>query len=264
MAEILNTGASLPEGTPAPEGHDAAMIAKVDEVEKNLQDQQKAPEAPTPEKILGKFDSIDDLTKAYEELERKLGAPKDPEETPKAEEPAPEQAAEQAVESAGLDMGALEAKYAEKGSLEDSDYEALEKAGITRQTVDNYIAGQEAQGLLLRNEVFNSVGGEEQFNAIAEWASSNLTADELQRYNAAIDSNDMNAVKSAVEVVSMKYTAAMGKEPSLLNGDNGNSSSADVFMSTAQLTAAMSDPRYETDPAYRDAVAAKLGRSGIL
>lgn len=257
--DSLNTGVSTPENTPAPEGHDAAMIAKVDEVEKGLQPEP----AKQPEKILGKFDSVDDLTKAYEELERKLGGGA-------KDEPASElndedqKKVEEVVETAGLDFGALETKYAETGALDDADYEALEKAGVPRSMVDNYIAGQEAQGLVLRNQVFDSVGGEENFNAIAQWAGANLTPAELQSYNDAVDSNDLTRVKSAVELVSLKYTQAMGSTPNLISGDTSSVSSANVFQSVAQLTAAMRDPRYETDPAYRKEVETRLKHSNIL
>ena len=41
------------------------------------------------------------------------------------------------------------------------------------------------------------------------------------------------------------------------------SSSGDVFRSQAELVAAMGDPRYETDPAYRADVVAKLEQSDL-
>ena len=37
----------------------------------------------------------------------------------------------------------------------------------------------------------------------------------------------------------------------------------DVFRSQAQLVQAMSDPRYDTDPAYRSDVVEKLNRSDL-
>ena len=38
---------------------------------------------------------------------------------------------------------------------------------------------------------------------------------------------------------------------------------ADVFRSQAEVVEAMSDPRYDRDPAYRQDVFEKLGRSNI-
>jgi hypothetical protein len=43
----------------------------------------------------------------------------------------------------------------------------------------------------------------------------------------------------------------------------GSQAQGDVFRSNAELTTAMKDPRYATDPAYRNDVA-KLGRSNIM
>ena len=39
--------------------------------------------------------------------------------------------------------------------------------------------------------------------------------------------------------------------------------SGDIFKSQAQLVKAMSDPRYDEDPAYRQDVIAKLDRSDL-
>ena len=264
MVETVNTGAGTPDTTAAPEGHDAAMIAKIDEAASKLTTPETEPPA-APEKILGKFDSAEDLAKAYQELEKKLGAPPAPETPPTTETPPEvEDEAAKVVESAGLDMESLSTKYAETGSLEDTDYDALEKAGISRTMVDNYIAGQDALATGMRDDALALVGGEDNFNAIAEWASSNLTAEELGRYNTAVDSGDMSAIKGALEVVNMKYTQAMGTEPKLTLGENGNSSSGSRFDSMAQLTSAMKDPRYDKDPAYRAEVASILSRSSIM
>ena len=40
-------------------------------------------------------------------------------------------------------------------------------------------------------------------------------------------------------------------------------SSGDVFRSQPELVAAMSDPRYDTDPAYRQDIIEKLDRSDL-
>jgi hypothetical protein len=42
------------------------------------------------------------------------------------------------------------------------------------------------------------------------------------------------------------------------------SNTRDVYRSQAELVAAMGDPRYENDPAYRQDIIEKLGRSDNL
>ena len=48
----------------------------------------------------------------------------------------------------------------------------------------------------------------------------------------------------------------------MLTGRNAGQP-ADVFRSPAEVVAAMQDPRYDRDPAYRQDVFDKLGRSDV-
>lgn len=258
MAEALNTGANTPETTAAPEGHDAAMVAKIDAADSALE--QVGQDAPKEEqKILGKFNSYDDLEKAYKELERKMSQPQT-QQKPDASQ-LTEDSASDLIEKAGLDMDTMADHYYENGGLAEEHYAALEQAGVPREYVDQYIAGVEAEAERMRDEIFTEVGGQEAFAAMAEWANSNLTQAELDAYNEAVDSGDMSVVRSAVMSLAFRYQRDMGRDPNLVGGVNGGLSG---FESLAQLTAAMKDPRYETDPAYRREIEQKLSRSNIM
>lgn len=258
--QVINTGASEPGQVVAPEGHDAAMAAKVDETNASLENVGK--DAPQGEKILGKFDTIEDLQKAYQELEGKLGQPKPQEtQTPPAE--LTEDNANELVEAAGLDMDALSTHYEETGQLSDDHYAALEKAGVPRAYVDQYIAGIEAQASQMRDSLMEEVGGQEAFGQMAAWAAANLSEADLTAYNDAVDSGDMTAVRSAVMSLAYRYQRDAGRDPKLVNG-NGGGNGGPSYGSLAQLTAAMKDPRYDTDPAYRDEVQQTLARSNIF
>lgn len=266
MAEILNTHGNTPDGVAAPEGHDEAMLEAIDKKNAELEGAPKA-ETPEPEKLLGKFETVDDLTKAYQELERKLSG-KAPDE-PKADEPntenesATDEEVNKVVETAGLDVDTLAATFYETGDLAEADYEALAKAGISRELVEQHLAGVNAQAELYQSKIFNEVGGEENFKAMASWAASNMSEAELTNYNNSIESSDFETVRSAVELVNLRYQQANGKAPNLILGD-GLKTSGDVFESIAQLTSAMRDPRYEADPAYRKSVEQRLSRSDIM
>ena len=50
---------------------------------------------------------------------------------------------------------------------------------------------------------------------------------------------------------------------SLLTGKGAPSTDGNVFRSQAEVVAAMGDPRYDADPAYRQDVFEKLERSNI-
>ena len=216
-----------------------------------------------------KFKSVEELAKSYSELEKKLGeqAPKQEEaelkkETPQEESKNDLEIAEKAVDNAGLDMSSLAEEYAQNGQLADKSYEALEKSGIPREYVDQFIAGQKAIGEQQTNTVKNMVGGNEAYNEMAKWASDNMSEGEKKAYNTAVNSQDMDTVKLAVESLKAKYQAANGTEPSLVQG-KATPVAEQGYASWAEVTQAMADPRYSKDPAYQAAVKAKIANSEI-
>lgn len=212
-----------------------------------------------PEWLPEKFKSPEDMAKAYTDLEKKLGTG---EKTETKEEV--QQTAEKAVESAGLDMEALSAEYAEKGELSEDSFEKLAKVGITRDMVESYIAGQEAQATAVRNQLLEPVGGEEAYGEMISWAADNLSDAEIAAYNKVLESGDMDSVRMAVENLNTKYTANVGREPARqLNGKGGDGAGS-VYESVADLMKDMSSPEYDRNPAFRAKVEQKLARSSIL
>ena len=70
------------------------------------------------------------------------------------------------------------------------------------------------------------------------------------------------AIGIAFQGLQSQYNEANGYEGRMLQGKPA-SSAGDVFRSQAELVAAMGDPRYDTDPAYRADVVAKLDQSDL-
>lgn len=258
------------------QAHIDAMVKKADEA--NQPAPAAAPaEAPVdgaaerPAWLPEKFATPEDMAKAYASLEGKLsGKPEEkPAENPEgkpAEQVSDEEAsktAEAAVEAAGLDMNALGEKIATNGDLDATDYEALTKVGISKDMVNAYVDGQRAMGEQLVSRLHQTVGGEETFNGIVSWAAENLPADEIAAFNDTVDNGSEQAIQLALRGLHSQYQAAGQQAPKLLSGGKPESS-GDVFRSTAELTKAMGDRRYQTDPAYRQDVANKLARSSIL
>jgi hypothetical protein len=241
----------------SPEGHDAEMIAKVDALDKSLQEEQQNQEPP---KLAGKFASKEELEKAYLELEKKLGSPKK-EEAPVDPSQVDQGKAEEIAKDAGLDINQMQQWYSQNGQLSEEHYQALEKSGIPKEIVDQYIAGQEAQAEKYRDSIISKVGGQDNFSAMAEWAKVNMNEAEIAAYNKATSSADMAVVENAVLGLAYRYQSAVGKDPKLLGGQVAGSSG---FQSVAQLTEAMKDPRYEKDPAYRKDVQNRLANSNIM
>ena len=59
-----------------------------------------------------------------------------------------------------------------------------------------------------------------------------------------------------------RYSDAVGSDGKLLTG-KGSASESQGFRSQQELISAMSDPRYDNDPAYRSDVIKKLESSDI-
>ena len=222
-----------------------------------------------PEGLPEKFNSVEDLAKSYQELEKKLGAQsQDKKEVDPVAKAAPKvnnnnlEIAEKAVTNAGLDMSSLQSEYAEKGELDAKSYEALEKAGISKEYVDSYIAGQEAIAKTQAEEIKNTVGGNETYQEMVDWASNNMTEGEKTAYNKAVNSGDMDTVKLAVNALKGQFERANGVEPKLVEG-KAQPSQEQGFLSWAQVTEAMSDPRYAKDMAYQNDVKNKLANSNL-
>ena len=235
--------------------------------------EENKPTQSKPEGLPEKFNSVEELVKSYSELEKKLGEQSQPtkesvDPVSKAEVKQEEQPksdldiATKAVDSAGLNMDSLAEEYAKDGKLADNSYKSLEKAGIPKEYVDRFIAGQQAIADQQSASVKNMVGGAESYDAMSEWASNNLSETEKQAYNTAVNSKDLEAVKLAVVGLKARYAQATGSEPKLVEG-KASPSGEQGFDSWAQVTQAMSDPRYSKDPAYQAEVKNKLANSKI-
>lgn len=266
MADAAQTQ-SIPESALPPEkGAEYAqeMLKKAEGADAPA-DQQPTPEEP--KLLAGKFKSPEELEKAYAELQKKLGEKKpEPAADPKKPSTDPNltiektaetvDAAKDAVENAGLDWDGLNTKWATKGELEDTDYKALEKGGIPRHIVDQFINGQAAAAQITRAEVTKTVGGEDKYGEIVSWAAANLPAEEIASYNKIATGQDLGAIKMAVAGLKARYDAEVGSEPNLIGGDKSSGSLG--YANTSEMKADMAKPEYHKDPAFRAKVIAKL------
>ena len=219
--------------------------------------------SPKPDFVPDKFynketGSVDyeALAKSYTELEKKQSSPKG-DDAPATENKESEQTAEQVVEQAGLDMAALQSEYDEKGSLDDKSYEALEKAGIPKETVNQYIQGQKALVAQAQEHAYSLTEGKEGYTAMSEWAKANLSAEDLASYNTAVNSTNQSTREIAIRGLWGKYSADAGGGKDLIHG-KASDSTVGGYKSRQQMIDAMKDPRYINDPAYRAEVEAKV------
>tara|TARA_B110000902_G_scaffold182162_1_gene206335 strand:- start:4440 stop:5231 length:792 start_codon:yes stop_codon:yes gene_type:complete len=248
------------------QAHIDAMVAKANGDAPQTPENPESDTDERPEWLPEKFKTPEDMAKSYAALEKKMSGGKEPEaetadDTP-AEIPTNDDAKEAAT-NAGLDFDALQTEYGSNGGLSDETYEAINKSGIPRDVVDSYIAGQEALATRIRTDMFSTVGGEENYGNIMQWASSSLDKTEVDAYNNVMGTSDPAQIQLAVRGLNAKYQAENGSNPSLLSGET-TANAGTKFESVAQVTEAMRNPKYKTDPAFRKQVEAKLARSSVI
>lgn len=209
-----------------------------------------------------KFKSPEDMAKAYGELEKKLGTPEKPATpAPTTEKPATEKPANEPADK--LDFSKYTAEIEKNGKLGDASYAELEAKGFPKSVVDAYVTGQEAVRTQQANEIYSTVGGEQNFKAMIEWAGKNLSEAEKTAYNNSAKAGDVAAIKLAVAGMNARFTAAYGSNPKFVGGTTSTQTGPAPFRSWHQVTEAMNNSKYQNDPAYRKDVSDRLAVSQI-
>lgn len=197
----------------------------------------------------GKYRSAEELEKAYSELQKKFSQPER------------EVAAAQDLVGES-DYQRIQSEYMQSGSLSDETYADLEKRGISKKLVDQFISGQQALADRDVQDVYSAVGGESEYQDLIAWAGTALDADEISVFNAEVQSGDIKRAKFAVKSLHARRQA-ISKGPTRLEGRSAPAA-GEAFGSMAQVVAAMRDPRYQSDPAYRAEVRNRIARSGNI
>ena len=214
--------------------------------------------------LAGKYKNAQELESAYLELQKKLG------ENNTTEESAEETVEEQAEEEETPDASLLDRLWEEsKGEFSEETLKELAEAkpgdlakmyleyrNEMQSNEPRQLTEQDVQGLK------GVVGGEENYDNMVQWASQNMSEDEVTLYDEVMDSGNPAAAYFAVQALAYKYQDSIGVEGNLIQG-KAPSNNQNVFRSQAELVEAMNDPRYSRDPAYRQEIMQKLERSDI-
>ena len=226
--------------------------------------------------LAGKYKSAEDLEAAYLSLQKKLGQEEDEvdyestDEGYEEEEGSDEEVSDEAP-AVSLINEASEEYYANEGTLSEETIERFSEMS-SQDLVNAYLEIQAnnpqppQQAIELSdaqiNSVMNAAGGEANYNAVVEWAGSNLDNRSIDAFDSVVDSGNPAAINIAFAGLQAQFYEANGYEGRMLQGKPANSR-GDVYRSQAELVAAMGDPRYDTDPAYRADVIEKLDASDL-
>lgn len=216
---------------------------------------------PQEELIAGKFKSQEDLLKAYQELEKKLGQGKQQETTTEntpSEENPPNETEQPPKENGGgsegeFNISKFEEEFAANGSLSEESYAELASKGFSKQQIDTYIQGQMAYADSVRNSIYDSVGGQEAYVEIINWASENMPQDVIQEYNDAVGAMDKDRVLRTLEYMTLKKGQSAPREARRLEGQTA-STGIQPFANKNEWQRAMTDRLYGKDAKYTNMV----------
>ncbi len=219
------------------------------------------------ELLAGKYKNAEELEQAYIELQKKLGSSEEEDE----EDPTTlEETEEEWSDGAQVIADASEEYFNNEGQLSEETMEKFKEMSST-DLVNAYMEIQanapEVQGEspdltdAEMNQVYNSAGGEAEYNKLTSWASENLAENKMDAFNSIVENGDATAIQIAVAGLKSEYETQEGYEGRMLQGKAARTT--DAFRSQAEVVAAMGDPRYERDEAYRQDVYDKLERSNI-
>jgi hypothetical protein len=234
-----------------------ADMAKLQEMETAAGDGTEEPERPSwlPEKFL----SPEAMATAYHELEHRLG------ETPNDETPAPaEPEANEGAPFGGAFWEEAAKSYAETGGITEDQLKTMTAAGIPQEMVDTYMTGLQAIIAQQEAEVMTSVGGQEEYSAMMDWAAKTLSPEDQATHNRAVDAGDAEAAKMAIRGLHAQYKQATAGGPNMVTANAPKFGGLEPFEDRSQVTAAIRDHRYKTSPAYRAEVEQRLAVSEIF
>ena len=216
--------------------------------------------------LAGKYKNAQELEQGYIELQKKLGEGE-------AEEPVAEAEEEEYEGEEGEEDGSI---LDELWEYEINNEEFHEDAVAELQQMDpvdlanlhiEYRKQVEEEGVGAKDfteaemtELKGVVGGDENYQNMLQWAGANLNQQEIDMFDAVMQRGDALGAFFAIRSLAYRYNDAAGYEGKMLTG-NAPKTSGSQYRSQQEVIQAMSDPRYESDPAYRKDIMDKLKRS---
>ena len=247
---------TLPDNL-TPEEQDSLALG-----EKMAQDQEQL--------LAGKYKNAEELEKAYMELQTKLGEQgKEETETASAEESDEPKLSE----GASLITDAQKEYYDNDNKLSEetlAKFSEMSSSDLLQAYIElnaNNPAEPQAEAADISEaqiaEIKESAGGDKAYANVVNWAKANLDSSQTDAFDEVVNTGSIQAIKLAVAGLKSEYDKANGVEGRMVTSKTAPPQSGDVFRSQAELVEAMSDRRYDSDPAYRQDVIEKLERSGL-
>ena len=226
--------------------------------------------------LAGKYKDAQELESAYIELQKKLGdkgteaseSSRESESNQEEEKEEEKETEKDTEKTTILDQLWEEAQSGEKFNDETlAKLKDMSASEIASMHLDYRAANrnQQQQQTFTEQDVVelkNVAGGEQEYSDMLEWANTNLNKQEIDMFDKVMEQGNPLAAFFAVRALSYRYNDFKGYDGKMLTG-TAPKGDGSKFRSQAEVIQAMSDPKYDRDPAYRNDVMKKLERSNV-
>ena len=233
--------------------------------------------------LAGKYKDAQELEKAYVELQKKLGEQsagdssqagdsEDNEQVESKEDSEETKETEENTQEFGILDDLWDQATSESGEYSKETLDKLSKLSTNdlaklhlewrRDAATKYVPKPPDFTEQNVQELKNIAGGEAKYNDMIKWAQGTLSEQEISMFDEVMESGNPLSAFFAVKALAYRYNDEQGYQGKMLTG-NAPKSDGSQFRSQAEVVKAMSDPRYERDPAYRLDIMEKLERSNI-
>lgn len=162
----------------------------------------------------------------------------------------------------GVDFDAIAAEYENDGELSAATLVKLQKAGYPKSVVDAYITGMEATAARFESQVYDYAGGKQQFERLSQFVAAQGQG-MMDTFNRVLATGDLMQIKIALQGFQAQMGQKYGTAGRSVMG-SGSKATVQGFQTKAEMTTAMSDPRYGRDPQYTKEVQYKTMRSSFM
>ena len=178
--------------------------------------------------------------------------------TKEAPQPAPS-----ASVSPKLDYSEMISKAVE-GTISKEDYEAIEKAGLSKEQFGMMADAQKAIQLKNNDALYNVVGGKDKYESLKSFAAENLGEEEIEGFNQALRSGNMKIAEIAVLGLKAMHDREAGRKPNMRLSEDGVSTEALAPYQTQQeLIKDLNSRKYRMDSEFKKQVDARRNKSGF-
>lgn len=162
-------------------------------------------------------------------------------------------------------------EFAVNGNLsEESRLAIKEKLNVPDFVIDDFMQGQKARLQAAYNDAANTVGGKDNLARLFDWASKTLSLQEQATINSSLASPSWEVtllgLKSKYDAAKNNKVTAM--EPAKTASTKVGQTTAQAVKSTAYSSKAefyteRSDPRFKSDPKFRQAVELRMSKTNF-